>query len=107
MNNIREYHLHKNDYSKLHFEVKEAGPYFQKNYKHAVKAHRHSFYQVLWFKSAGRHYVDYEIVEHPENTIFFISYTMFFRMPVVYFFGALNDLPAVSGEGPSCVLYSV
>jgi AraC family transcriptional activator of pobA len=73
LSNIREYHLHQNDYSKLHFEVKEAGSYFKKNYKHAVKAHRHSFYQVLWFKSAGSHYVDYEIVEHPENTIFFIK----------------------------------
>jgi len=70
---IQEYHLHKNDYSKIHFEVKEAGPYFKKNFSHAIKAHRHSFYQVLWFKSAGRHYVDYEIVEHPENTIFFIK----------------------------------
>jgi len=70
---IQEYHLHKNDYSKLHFEVKEAKPYFKKNFNHAIKAHRHSFYQILWFKSAGRHYVDYEIVEHPENTIFFIK----------------------------------
>jgi len=70
---IQEYHLHKNDYSKLHFEVKEAESYFIKNFNHAIKAHRHSFYQILWFKSAGRHYVDYEIVAHPENTIFFIK----------------------------------
>ncbi|PHS08588.1 MAG: hypothetical protein COA88_06390 [Kordia sp.] len=73
MKKIQEYHLHKNDYSKLHFEVKDAEPYFKKNFDHAIKAHRHSFYQILWFKSAGRHYVDYEIVDHPENTIFFIK----------------------------------
>lgn len=73
MAKIQEYHLHKNDYSKLHFEVKKAGPYFRKHFNHATKAHRHSFYQVLWFKTAGRHHVDYEVIEHPENTIFFIK----------------------------------
>lgn len=73
MTEIKEYHLHKDDYSKLHFEVKDAKTYFEKNFNHAVKAHRHSFYQILWFKSAGQHYIDYEIIDHPENTIFFLK----------------------------------
>ena len=73
MTKIKEYHLHKDDYSKLHFEVNDVKPYVEKNFDHAIKAHRHSFYQILWFTSAGRHYVDYEIVDHPENTIFFLK----------------------------------
>ena len=73
MTKIKEYHLHKDDYSKLHFEVNEVNPYVEKNFDHAIKAHRHSFYQILWFTSSGRHYVDYEIVDHPENTLFFLK----------------------------------
>ena len=70
---MKEFHLHNNDYSKLHFEVKEAVPYLKKGYNLATKAHTHTFYQVLWFKSAGRHFVDYEIIEHPANTVFFLK----------------------------------
>ncbi len=73
MEKVKEYHLHKEDHSQLHFELKDARPYFLDNYDHAIKAHRHSFYQLVWFTSAGRHYVDYEIVEHPENTVFFLK----------------------------------
>ncbi|RDY61718.1 helix-turn-helix domain-containing protein [Flagellimonas nanhaiensis] len=35
--------------------------------------HRHSFYQIIWFKQAGRHYIDYNTVDHDANTIFFIN----------------------------------
>ena len=73
MNDIKRYDLHKDDYSKLHFEVNEAGSYFEKNKAHASVPHRHSFYQVIWFHKAGRHYVDYQVIDHPENTIFFIN----------------------------------
>ncbi|WP_344820937.1 AraC family transcriptional regulator [Aquimarina gracilis] len=73
METIKRYDLHKDDYSKLHFEINDAKPYFEKNQKHASVPHRHSFYQIIWFKKAGRHYVDYEILDHPENSIFFIN----------------------------------
>ncbi|UUF12294.1 MULTISPECIES: helix-turn-helix domain-containing protein [Flavobacterium] len=73
MDNISKYDLHKNDFSKLHFEINDAKPYLLKNLDHASIPHRHSFYQVIWFKTPGRHYVDYEIIDHPENTIFFIN----------------------------------
>lgn len=73
MDNISKYDLHKNDFSKLHFEVNDAKPYLIKNLDHASIPHRHSFYQIIWFKTAGRHYIDYEIIDHPENTIFFIN----------------------------------
>lgn len=71
--NIKKYHLHKDDYSKLHFELNDAKSYVLKNEKHSSKPHRHSFYQLIWLKSKGRHYIDYEILEHEENTLFFIN----------------------------------
>lgn len=73
MEKIKQYHLHENDYSQLHFEVNEASPYCKKNIEHCMKPHNHSFYQLIWFQSAGRHYVDYQMIEHPENTIFFLN----------------------------------
>ncbi|MGB1242084.1 MAG: helix-turn-helix domain-containing protein [Chitinophagales bacterium] len=73
MQNIKQYHLHKNDYSKLQLEIKEAQPYCQKNNEHCFKAHQHSFYQLIWFQKAGRHFVDYELIEHPANTLFFLN----------------------------------
>lgn len=73
MDNISKYDLHKNDFSKLHFEINDAKPYLLKNLDHASIPHKHSFFQIIWFKTSGRHYIDYEIIDHPENTIFFIN----------------------------------
>lgn len=70
---IKSYDLHKDDYTKLHFELRNARPYFEEHKEHAAVPHRHSFYQIIWFKSAGRHFVDYETINHPENTVFFIN----------------------------------
>jgi len=73
MTELKQYHLHKNDYSQLHFEVQDAAPYCAKNAEHCFRAHRHSFYQLLWFKEPGTHYVDYEVIEHPANALFFLN----------------------------------
>lgn len=73
MEEIRRYDLHKDDYSKLHFEINEATAYLDRNKGNATKPHRHSFYQLIWFKNAGRHFVDYKIIEHPPNTFFFLN----------------------------------
>ena len=45
---IKRYDLHKDDYSKLHFEVNDGKAYFEKNKIHAAVPHRHSFYQIIW-----------------------------------------------------------
>ncbi len=73
MGEIKEYHLNKNLFSKIHLEVKVLEPYLKKNWEKAVRAHRHSFYQIIWFENKGRHYVDYEVIDHPENSIFFLN----------------------------------
>lgn len=73
MDTFKRYDLHKNDHSKLHFEINDARSYFERNRKNASIPHRHSFYQLIWFKTAGRHFVDYNIINHDANTIFFIN----------------------------------
>lgn len=72
-NKISEYHLHKDDYSKLHFELKDINTHLAKNKTHVFKAHRHSFYMFVWFKDKGKHFVDYEEVSHPANSLFLIK----------------------------------
>lgn len=71
MKQIKKYHLHKDDYSKLHFEIREASAYCEKNVAHCFKAHQHTFYQLIWFEQEGQHFVDYELIEHPANTLIF------------------------------------
>lgn len=73
MTTLKRYDLHKNDPSKLHFEVNNAKKYLAKNLEHATVPHRHSFYQIIWFKEKGRHYVDFEVVEHGPQSVFFIN----------------------------------
>jgi AraC-like DNA-binding protein len=70
---IEKYHLHKDDYSKLHFEINDVDAYFERNQVRASKPHRHSFYQLIWFKKAGKHYIDYNVIHHPANSLFFIN----------------------------------
>jgi AraC family transcriptional activator of pobA len=70
---MQKYYLHKNDFSKLHFEVQDLKPYFKRNEIQASKAHIHGFYQLIWFTSAGTHYIDYEVIDHPKNSLVFIN----------------------------------
>ncbi|WP_435262987.1 AraC family transcriptional regulator [Tenacibaculum sp. nBUS_03] len=70
---MKKYDLHKNDYSKLHFELKAISPFFSRNKEKASKPHRHSFFQLLWFRESGRHYIDYKVFEHPRNSLFLIN----------------------------------
>jgi hypothetical protein len=55
-----KYYLHKDDFSKLHFEVQDLKSYFDRHKAQASKAHTHGFYQLIWFTASGTHYVDYE-----------------------------------------------
>lgn len=70
---IKQYHLHKNDYSKLHFELQPMRPYFEKHREHCIKPHRHSFYQILWFYEASQHFVDFEVHEVPAQSLMFLD----------------------------------
>lgn len=70
---IKKYHLHKGNYTRLHFQMHDSANYCHKNLEHCYKAHQHSFYQLIWFKEKGQHYIDYERMEHAANTLFFIN----------------------------------
>lgn len=73
MDAIKKYFLHKDDYTKLHFEINDLKTYFLKNKNHSTRAHNHGFYQIIWFADQGRHYVDYEVINHSKDTILFIN----------------------------------
>jgi AraC-like DNA-binding protein len=70
---IQKYYLHKDDFSKLHFEVQDLKSYFNRNKEQACKAHTHGFYQLIWFTLSGRHYIDYEMIDYPKNSLVFIG----------------------------------
>jgi AraC-like DNA-binding protein len=70
---MEKYDLSDNDLSKLHFEIKPLAPYYYRHKEKASRAHRHSFFQILWFKESGKHYIDFEVVKHPANSVFLIN----------------------------------
>ena len=72
-NPLKKYHLHKDNYSKLQLDINASKLYCEKNIQHCFKPHVHTFFQVIWFKDKGKHFVDYVEYLHPKNSIFFIS----------------------------------
>ena len=70
---MKEYHLHKYDYTKVQLDIHDARPYCIKNEEHCYKPHRHSYYQIIWFSEEGEHYVDYQRFNHQRNTVFFLA----------------------------------
>ena len=73
MSQIKQYHFHEGDDNRPHFEVFDASPYVAKYGIKALTAHRHSFYQLIWFHESGSHYIDYNTFSHPEDSLFFID----------------------------------
>lgn len=70
---LKSYHLHKDDYSKLQLDIHDAKPYCDKYAEHCYVAHMHTYYQIIWFSTPGRHFVDYQEYEHQANTCFFLA----------------------------------
>ncbi len=73
MSDLKQYHLHAFAHAKLHFEVHDIQDYLATRMDKASRPHRHSYYQLIWFKSEGNHYIDYEVVKHAANTCFLIN----------------------------------
>lgn len=71
--NIQKYYLHKDDFSKLHFEVQDLKSYFDRHKESASKAHTHEFYQLIWFTAPGSHCIDYDEINYPKNSLAFIG----------------------------------
>lgn len=71
---IEQYHLHKLHPEKLQFEIYDMASYIKKNSTHALVAHSHSFYQILWFHNeGGHHFIDFDTHEIKKNSVLFIS----------------------------------
>lgn len=70
---LKQYHLNKFNQSKIHFDIKDAEEYLSQHKDRATRPHRHSYYQLIWFKTAGVHYIDYEVIRHPAHTIIIIN----------------------------------
>ena len=68
---MERYNLNKNDFSKLQFELKPLSNHFLKNKN--LKPSKHDYFQIIWFKNSGNHYLDFEIVPHKDNTLFLIN----------------------------------
>ncbi|HAA12583.1 MAG TPA: hypothetical protein DCE41_13165 [Cytophagales bacterium] len=70
---ISLYHLHKGVRQPLHFEMLDATAYTERHATHCFVPHRHSFYQLIWFQKAGRHFIDYTTYDHEPDTLYFIN----------------------------------
>lgn len=74
VNVINEYHLNRNQPTKDQFAIHDLAHYITEHREHASKAHIHSFYQIIWFKTGkGKHFVDFKEYDVTENSIFFIA----------------------------------
>ena len=50
---MKKYDLHKNNFSKLHFELHSILPYYLNNKEKASRPHRHNFFQLLGLITQG------------------------------------------------------
>jgi len=54
--NINEYHLNLHQPAKAQFVMHDLRPYIAEHGEQASRAHIHSFYQIIWFKTGkGKH----------------------------------------------------
>ncbi|MFK7925089.1 MAG: helix-turn-helix transcriptional regulator [Bacteroidia bacterium] len=73
MQNLPEYHLHQSEPTQLQFSIHAAAPYVERYHEHCMRPHQHTYFQFLWFEQAGQHYVDYEVIEHPAQSLIFLK----------------------------------
>jgi len=71
---IAQYHLHRANPEKLQFELYDLNTYRRESGDNAASPHSHSYYQIIWFRSAGgTHTVDFKTFPVNSNTVLFIS----------------------------------
>ena len=73
MDKIKKYDIGRSNVLSPNCKVFDLKPYFEKNRDHNTIPHRHSYFQILWFDSPGRHHVDFKDYQHDENSIFLIN----------------------------------
>ncbi|WP_298475362.1 AraC family transcriptional regulator [uncultured Maribacter sp.] len=74
MSKIQQYHLYKEQPEKLQFGIYDLESYLKNSGTHALKAHSHSYYQIIWIQNAGgTHFIDFNAYEVKKNSLFFIN----------------------------------
>jgi AraC-like DNA-binding protein len=61
------------DAHSMEFEARALDDYYHRYQANMTKPHRHSFYQVLWFKDPGSHFIDFIEYRYERDAIFFIA----------------------------------
>jgi hypothetical protein len=56
---IYRYEIDVADTQAVEFEARTLHDYYQRYHANMTRNHRHSFYQVLWFRTPGSHFVDF------------------------------------------------
>ena len=72
MHQIKSYHLDEGD-DRGSLKVFEALSYLQGHGTKAFRAHRHTYYQLIWFDKPGQHFIDFKTYSHPANSLFFVD----------------------------------
>ena len=57
----------------MEFEARSLDDYYRRYHAHMTRPHRHSFYQILWFRNPGSHFIDFIEYRHDREAIFFIA----------------------------------
>jgi AraC-like DNA-binding protein len=70
---ISRYQIEATDAQSMEFEARALDDYYRQFHAHMTKPHRHSFYQVLWFRNPGSHFVDFKEYRFEGDAIFFIA----------------------------------
>lgn len=80
MPHLKQYHLHKNDYTKLHFEINDTKPYIKKNVKHCFVPHQHSFYKDSDNQGFLFHFNDFFFHKNDKEAEDWLNHTIFSGM---------------------------
>ena len=70
---ISRYEIEATDAQSMEFEARSLDDYFGRYHAHMTRPHRHSFYQILWFRNPGSHFIDFIEYRYEREAIFFIA----------------------------------
>lgn len=70
---ISRYELEATDAQSMEFETRPLDDYYSRYHAHMTRPHRHSFYQILWFRNPGSHFIDFIEYRFDRDAIFFIA----------------------------------
>jgi AraC-like DNA-binding protein len=70
---IPRYEIEATDAQSMEFEARALDGYYRRYGANMTRPHRHSFYQILWFRNPGSHFIDFIEYRFDREAIFFIA----------------------------------